>query len=304
MRRPSFCPFFRFSCKQLILLSLFVISGSPEGFPRVKKSYRRFEIQFDSTLPIGKYALRQQMVLGIWERGNMNKRVLALLSGVALAGAFGCNANADVLTLGLQETGFNSGKITVESTTSGTFVFSGLYGTFNINLITAQDFVALGGFDLLNSNTQNTSTTKAGTLSVYVTAQGITGPLGRPDFLSSFTVNSLPKGWTVTENTFLDPANGLYNAGQTANTGTLLASHVFTSGAFVGPIDTLSPFFLTGPFSVTEQYIIHATGKGSDNSTIDIAAVPEPSTWAMLMLGFGGLGLMYGRRTRRRPATT
>ena len=29
-----------------------------------------------------------------------------------------------------------------------------------------------------------------------------------------------------------------------------------------------------------------------------ITAVPEPSTWAMMLLGFGGLGLLAARRRR------
>jgi hypothetical protein len=47
-----------------------------------------------------------------------------------------------------------------------------------------------------------------------------------------------------------------------------------------------------------------ATGKGqSDNSTIDLsyAAVPELSTWAMIGLGFAGVGLMG--LTKRRKGT-
>jgi hypothetical protein len=35
--------------------------------------------------------------------------------------------------------------------------------------------------------------------------------------------------------------------------------------------------------------------------TITISAVPEPATWAMLLTGFGGIGLMM-RRARRKPA--
>jgi PEP-CTERM motif len=47
-------------------------------------------------------------------------------------------------------------------------------------------------------------------------------------------------------------------------------------------------------------------GGGSSGATIDsitlpsvAAAVPEPSTWAMMMLGFAGLGFLSYRRTRR-----
>jgi len=32
-------------------------------------------------------------------------------------------------------------------------------------------------------------------------------------------------------------------------------------------------------------------------------AVPEPSTWAMMLIGFGGLGLAVARRGRKQVAT-
>ncbi|MBV8792155.1 MAG: PEP-CTERM sorting domain-containing protein [Pseudolabrys sp.] len=35
-------------------------------------------------------------------------------------------------------------------------------------------------------------------------------------------------------------------------------------------------------------------------SAAAVAAVPEPSTWAMMVLGFAGLGLISYRRTRRK----
>jgi hypothetical protein len=44
-----------------------------------------------------------------------------------------------------------------------------------------------------------------------------------------------------------------------------------------------------------------AGGNGSD--TPPMPAIPEPSTWAMMVLGFAGLGLMaYRRRNSRLPA--
>jgi hypothetical protein len=35
---------------------------------------------------------------------------------------------------------------------------------------------------------------------------------------------------------------------------------------------------------------------------ISVAAVPEPSTWALALLGFAGLGMVGMRRARLRPA--
>ena len=53
-------------------------------------------------------------------------------------------------------------------------------------------------------------------------------------------------------------------------------------------------------FALTEQYHIVATGSGVANSTIDIDSVPEPATWGLMILGFGGVGAMT--RNRRRQA--
>jgi hypothetical protein len=51
-------------------------------------------------------------------------------------------------------------------------------------------------------------------------------------------------------------------------------------------------------FSETEKIVINFTGGLSDvqtNSQIS-SAVPEPSTWAMMILGFIGVGFMAYRR--------
>jgi hypothetical protein len=42
------------------------------------------------------------------------------------------------------------------------------------------------------------------------------------------------------------------------------------------------------------------TGKIEEHGLFgDITAVPEPSTWAMMLLGFAGLGFVGYRQTRR-----
>ena len=58
-------------------------------------------------------------------------------------------------------------------------------------------------------------------LDVFITAQGITAPLGNPlGVLSGFTENTLIDGFTVTLSTFLSSANALF-------TGTALSSQAF-----------------------------------------------------------------------------
>ncbi len=69
---------------------------------------------------------------------------------------------------------------------------------------------------------------------------------------------------------------------------------------FLDPKIVLTAFWGTDVFTVSDSI------QGQRNfftGTFDIspAGVPEPSTWAMLILGFGGIGVML-RGTRRRQA--
>jgi hypothetical protein len=47
---------------------------------------------------------------------------------------------------------------------------------------------------------------------------------------------------------------------------------------------------------------VSSTSTGGSFSISAVPAVPEPSIWVMLMLGFTGLGLMYGRTKKRSAA--
>lgn len=46
--------------------------------------------------------------------------------------------------------------------------------------------------------------------------------------------------------------------------------------------------------------VVGSSGDGSYSGVINLAAVPEPATWAMMLLGFGAVG--FAMRRRRRPA--
>jgi hypothetical protein len=46
-----------------------------------------------------------------------------------------------------------------------------------------------------------------------------------------------------------------------------------------------------------EQLLL--TPNGANVSVQTVAGVPEPSTWAMMVAGFAGLGFLSYRRTRR-----
>ena len=210
------------------------------------------------------------------------------------------SAHADTISIGFQEPGVNSSMITTEATGSGNVSVSGLsYGTFSVNDTSAQDFVVLGPPGQLNSQSLDISTTAPGTLTIWVTAQGLSFT-GAQNFVSSFAVNALSGSIVgVTENTYLSSTNALYG-------GTLLNSAVFNAIGTMGPFTTSGT--TGGTYSVTEQYTIFDVGgtTGNDNLTIDLSATPvvttrTPEPASMFLLGSGLLAL--GAFVRRRKAS-
>ena len=214
---------------------------------------------------------------------GLKKATLSALSGAALLVALVSAADASLVTIGY---GVDAVPVVVASGTNAA-AFNDLPtpGTVAITASAAP----LLPTDLLNStslNIQNNAGTH--TVTVIITAQDLTGPLGINLFRSSFTSNVLPDGWTVTETTFIDPGNGLF-------TGNPLSSHDFSAIGTDVQL-ALGNAGLVGPYSLTEQYTLHSNSVGSALSTINISAIPEASTWAMMMLGFIGVGFIAFRR--------
>jgi hypothetical protein len=202
---------------------------------------------------------------------------------------------ADTVTIGLQEAGVNGGAITNEGSSPTSDGVTGLsYGSFVVNNI---DGTAPAGGALFDTAALDVSGGTAGVLNVYVTASGITSPTGLESFLSTLTSNALSTGWTVTEKTFLDAGNGIFatttplSSNTFSNIGTDIVSQIANTGA--------------GPYSVTEEYTITSVaGPGAANDTIDlsVAAVPEPATWAMMLLGVFGIGAALRSARNRQTA--
>jgi hypothetical protein len=80
-------------------------------------------------------------------------------------------------------------------------------------------------------------------------------------------------------------------------TTTLNTSTAWTSYSLTGFQNLTSLTFTAG----TSGAFMSAPGFGIDNLTIG-AAVPEPSTWAMMIIGFGGVGVAASRRKRSQQA--
>jgi hypothetical protein len=219
--------------------------------------------------------------------------VAAMLATCGLACA--SPAQADLVSIGLQEAGVNGGAITTMASGISTASFTGPFGSFST--VTASVSPSAAPASLLFSELAATSSAAAGTLTIWITEQDITGTTGATALLNSFTVDDLPSGWTMTGQTFYDAGNGLFS------TATPLGSAGFTG---TGTQTALGNATLTAPFSITHEYTVTATGSGTINgstdTTVNAAAVPEPGSLALLGGGLCGLALLGGAGLRRQRA--
>jgi PEP-CTERM motif len=165
---------------------------------------------------------------------------------------------------------------------------------YAINVNTSQSKPAVGSatapqMDITFSVNGFSSTSPPGTLFLFASDT---------DFLSSgalFTAldgNSSGGSGTVT---------GLVWGG-TSNTALLFsgANLIGTTGALSTPsfhataTDPFNP--AVSPFSLTLGVEVTRTTAGLTTGDFNVSAVPEPSTWAMMVLGFAGIGFMAYRR--------
>jgi hypothetical protein len=183
--------------------------------------------------------------------------------------------------------------------TSGTDP-TGTFGTVGGSYI-GDTYVASFQFDTNVGQLLNTPTT------TYASGYLGTGPA----ISSSVTVN----GVTLNQ----DLTNSYYSYTYATNNGSDFSQHFDTaysnsaasSHATVSASDTSIPPSIAATFTLnagpdTTGYMNYIdTNLGTDIEanfvSLTVSAVPEPSTWAMMILGFAGIGLMTYRRQNRVP---
>jgi hypothetical protein len=227
-----------------------------------------------------------------------------MISGISLVA--GSAANAAVITLGLQESTINGGAIKTVATGPADLgvSYDKSFGKWTFNSLYAFDGTGQD-FDVEASNV--TRTKGLTPLHVWFSETGLTTAIGSEEttLTSTLTQNDLPKGWTVTELTFLSPTDTVFG------TAIPLASMTFTSVGETTDTFSLPPPVISNPYSLTTEFII-VLAKGADThgdgalSTVDVntAPIPETQSWAMMGLGFAGLGFVgFARRNRRLVAS-
>jgi len=201
-----------------------------------------------------------------FKRQMITASVALLVTGAASA------AKADIV-IGLLEGGVPT---SISTTGSATGSLNGYNFTVNASSIPPS---------YLFSDSIGGTEAGGGSLAIYVTQTGLTQS-AMQGFLSTFTSNILPAGASILEQTFLDRNNGTFTTSGASVTA--LGSNTFTDFGSVQQGSNLGS--IGGTFSITEVFTITEPNPGSFQATINVSAVPELSTWAMLILGFLGVG--------------
>ena len=192
---------------------------------------------------------------------------------------------------------------------TGSIVFVGAVGQFTLDIASSLSKPVIGTpgkSAQLNINNNATSGPlsvsggNSGVLTIEVTDTGFTlPPANAAQLFSSYTLNSLPAGFSAQYETFIGTTNAEFDE-SFSPTGLQGPTSVLgvnaKSASFTNPI---------APFSITLK--ITLTGvKGAFGSSLvtGVAQVtnPEPSTMVMAMCGGLPLLAMGGRRLRRNKA--
>lgn len=191
--------------------------------------------------------------------------MLTMLAAVpASAQVTGTLASGGNNFLTLSSTGLSNGSTSVATLVGGTVYNSDRpFADIPAGSVFGNNFLAAGP-----------SSNGAATLAFTAATSYLSFLWGSPDLYNSLTINSTSGSQTFTAQSLGFPVtNGNQSVSQyvrfQASAGTLINSVTFNN------VPSQDAF---------------------ESANFSITAVPEPATWAMMLIGFGGMGLMMRRR--------
>ena len=193
--------------------------------------------------------------------------------------------------LSCDQSGGANNLLTVDTTVGGAFVQLTL---------TQSTFGKVNELQLSSSNIENTTGAPL-TVTLLASDTGFLSPVRFVNNSGSLTFNSNVGAPDSTLKFFADTAD-VQGANPTNTPGSLLetvSGHALTDpDSFAG--SRVTAFDASAPFSMTEgaALALRADGSVTGFNQAMQTGVPEPSTWAMLVIGF--IGLAWGSLTRRR----
>ena len=215
-----------------------------------------------------------------------------LLTTIAL-GAIGAatSAGANTIDIGYSFSAGGAPATIATASTPGSAIYATpALGGFNSNIVTGSDFFPLD----LGATTEDSAKGGTAPIYLYISETGVTYNASKLTFTIGLGEGPLPKGWSVTEFVFSDSTDATYGK------GTLLATDTFGAAGGSTLFTVTSPVPFGTPFSVTQEIAITpGLANGNDLSSVGITTIPETSTWAMMTLGFAGLGYAAFRRSAK-----
>jgi hypothetical protein len=176
--------------------------------------------------------------------------------------------------------------LTVNSTsaTGTSFTYSGT--------LTGADTLSLTAIGAPCLQSGNTYCTNAAGVVVVAGSQPVGGSSMNPDNSTTFGSLLLTISGVGTEQLFpTNPANGLGSSSPPTSLFLPSTSLSALFGSFSPQIDP------------TLTFVMSDTIRSDNSGSFTVSsAVPEPSTWAMMILGFAGLGFLAWRRNNQAPA--
>jgi hypothetical protein len=128
-------------------------------------------------------------------------------------------------------------------------------------------------------------------------AQILTGEIAADTAIDSYAGISGPLNFGSAIFTFASSGSG--DAVGVSNSGALVVPHGYLSDSALSDTATYDNQTFSS-LGVTPGTYEWTWGSGTNqNFTLVIGEVPEPSTWAMMLAGFAGLGAMVLRRKRK-----